>query len=137
MALIVENAGEYCGISYIPEDPTLSYKDFAYIVVGRNCGVSNLSFAHETGHILGARHDLYVDPTEDRPLGKNHGIIFKCGTTVEISWPIIIIAKKCFTLISLALEFGQGRFGMPVRHIRRTVPTLKRTPSGLYVYSDR
>jgi Metallo-peptidase family M12B Reprolysin-like len=79
VALIVENAGAYCGISYIPEDPAISYKDYSYIVVARQCAVSNLSFAHETGHILGARHDLYVDPTENRPLGKNHGIIFKCG----------------------------------------------------------
>jgi hypothetical protein len=79
VALIIEGNGDYCGVSYIPEDQSVDYGDYAYMVVARACAVANLSFAHEFGHLLGVRHDRYVDPTEGKPLSANHGMIFACG----------------------------------------------------------
>jgi hypothetical protein len=80
VALIVEGSGDYCGVSYLPEDQNFDYADYAYIVVARSCAVANLSFAHEFGHILGVRHDRYIDPIEGKPLAANHGMIFACGS---------------------------------------------------------
>jgi hypothetical protein len=79
VALIIEGSGDYCGVSYIPEDQNVDYREYAYMVVARACAVANLSFVHEFGHLLGVRHDRYVDPTEGKPLSANHGMIFACG----------------------------------------------------------
>lgn len=79
VALIVEGSGDYCGVSYLPEDQNVDYGEYAYMVVARPCAVANLSFAHEFGHLLGVRHDRYIDPVEGKPLSANHGMIFACG----------------------------------------------------------
>lgn len=79
VALLINSGGIYCGIAFIPEDLTLDYSDYGFMVVDRSCAVDNLSFMHEFGHILGARHDQYVDATEGKPIPGNHGVIFKCG----------------------------------------------------------
>ncbi|WP_210214232.1 M12 family metallo-peptidase [Sinorhizobium meliloti] len=81
VALIVAKGLPYCGIAYIPEDVTLDYSEYAFMVVNAGCMTKNLSFAHEFGHLLGARHDRYVDATELAPFKTNHGVIFKCGDT--------------------------------------------------------
>jgi hypothetical protein len=98
VALIVEDGGPFCGISYIPEDPSLDYADFSVIVVARNCAVGNLSFAHEFGHILGARHDRFVDPTEGKPFMSTHGMIFECGP--DVCRDVMAYANFCRDVLS-------------------------------------
>jgi hypothetical protein len=78
VVLIVERA-QLCGYSFIPGDPQANYSEFAYMVIRRNCSITYLSFAHEFGHLLGARHDRYADSAEGKPVPSNHGSIIKCG----------------------------------------------------------
>ncbi|MFK7801189.1 MAG: M12 family metallo-peptidase [Anaerolineae bacterium] len=52
-----KDAGNYCGIAYVMSRPSSSFASNAYSVVAYDCAVSNLSFAHETGHNMGAQHD--------------------------------------------------------------------------------
>lgn len=65
--------GDGCGIAYIMETVTPSFEPYGFSVTKRNCASSNLTFGHELGHNMGARHDYYVDPTIGRPYEHNHG----------------------------------------------------------------
>jgi hypothetical protein len=65
VAMYVEESGGYCGMSY-GIGPNVN---IAWSVINRGCAVGNLSFPHELGHLLGARHDMFVDSTP----GVNHG----------------------------------------------------------------
>jgi len=61
VVLLVEKA-DFCGKAWRPSLP-LDKNDavYGFSVVRRECGLSNLSFAHEIGHNLGMRHDRYVE----------------------------------------------------------------------------
>jgi peptidyl-Asp metalloendopeptidase len=45
----------------------------AFCIVSRVCATVYYSFAHEIGHLQGARHDRYVDNTDYSPYTYNHG----------------------------------------------------------------
>jgi len=66
VSLFVEN-GQYCGLGWV--GPSASY---AFTVVNRGCASGNYSYAHETGHNVGALHDPYVDPSTS-PYAYGHG----------------------------------------------------------------
>ncbi|MDP1603018.1 MAG: zinc-dependent metalloprotease family protein, partial [Legionella sp.] len=57
-----------CGIAYIAATATS-----AFAVVAWDCAVSNFSFAHEIGHLQGARHDRVADPVNGPNYTYNHG----------------------------------------------------------------
>jgi hypothetical protein len=71
--LIVEFPG--CGIAYImnPVDP--AFEAFAFNVTMRSCVSPNYTFEHEIGHLQSARHDWFVDPTDNAPFTFNHGYV--------------------------------------------------------------
>jgi hypothetical protein len=75
VALIVENGGGYCGISYIMNPVSVSFANYGFEIVARDCATGNYTFGHELGHIMSARHDWYVDPTNNSPYTYNHGYI--------------------------------------------------------------
>ena len=70
VVLLVENGGAYCGYAYT----IMATATGAFCVVDRGCAVSNHSFAHEMGHLQGARHDRYVD-SNSTPYVYGHGYI--------------------------------------------------------------
>ncbi len=75
VTLIVDNGGGYCGIAYIMETVALTFQDHAFNVVADECATGYYSFAHELGHIMSARHDWYVDPTNLSPYSYNHAYV--------------------------------------------------------------
>jgi hypothetical protein len=75
VVLIVNDAGSYCGMAYIMTSVSPSFAGSAFAVVADHCLSGNYSLAHEIGHINSARHDWYVDSTDNSPFTYNHGYI--------------------------------------------------------------
>jgi peptidyl-Asp metalloendopeptidase len=69
VGLIIDNP-DGCGLSTRigPES------DEAYFVVHHACAATTMSIAHEIGHILGARHDRFIDES-DLPFAYGHGYV--------------------------------------------------------------
>jgi hypothetical protein len=71
VVLLVRDSGLYCGLA----DAIMANASTAFSLVARSCATTNLTLGHEIGHLQGARHDLYVDPTLGSPYDYNHGHI--------------------------------------------------------------
>ena len=56
VALLVE-AGQFCGVGWLMQSPSLSFAGNAFQVTARSCAVGNLSYAHEHGHNMGLEHN--------------------------------------------------------------------------------
>ncbi len=69
MVLILESQ-TYCGLA----DAILATSATAFATVSRSCATGYFSFGHEIGHLQGARHDTYVDPTST-PYSYGHGFV--------------------------------------------------------------
>jgi hypothetical protein len=91
VSLIVENGGGYCGIAYT----IMATASQAFDVVQRNgCMTGYYSFGHEFGHLQGARHDVYVDPT-NTPYAYGHGYVHT-STSASNRWrTIMAYDNKC------------------------------------------
>lgn len=59
-----------CGQAYIQETVSTAFAAYAFAVVKRQCSADNLTFAHELGHIMGARHH---DDASTLPYAWAHG----------------------------------------------------------------
>ncbi len=75
VVVLVEHypADPYCGMAYIMGTVSTAFEDSAFAVVEDSCATGYYSFGHELGHVMSARHDRYVDPTDGSPYSYNHG----------------------------------------------------------------
>jgi hypothetical protein len=74
IAILITKSGNYCGIAAA----IMADVDTAFAVVGQNCATGYYSFAHEIGHLQGARHNPEADPT-NTPFPYGHGYYYQPG----------------------------------------------------------
>lgn len=72
IVVLLVNDANLSGVSYIMDKPEPAFEAYAYCVVKLDDAFSNLSFAHEIGHILGARHECNAD-NATTPFPYSHG----------------------------------------------------------------
>lgn len=68
MAAMIINQSDYCGLA----DAIQANASNAFAIVHYDCATGYYSFAHELGHLQGARHDPANDPTTT-PFAYGHG----------------------------------------------------------------
>lgn len=85
VSLFVSEGQDYCGVAYVMETVSLNFESSAFSVVDWSCAGRNLSFAHELGHNMGARHDRFVDDTDGKPFDFSHGFV-----NVDEGWRTIM-----------------------------------------------
>ncbi len=72
---LIVDVGNGCGVGFVQDPaPQASFETSAFNVVVDSCATGNFSFGHELGHIMGARHDWYVDDTTT-PFSYSHGFV--------------------------------------------------------------
>ncbi len=74
VVLIVSNTAS-CGRAYIMTTVSAGFEAWAFAVVSYDCATGYYSFGHELGHTMGARHDWFVDDTNNSPYTYNHGYV--------------------------------------------------------------
>jgi hypothetical protein len=92
VALLTETGR--CGASYIMTTVSNTFEDHAFAAVSRHCAMSNLTFGHELGHIMSARHDRFADPIEDSPYSYNHAHLQPQPTGAEEPWRTIMAVDE-------------------------------------------
>ena len=87
--VVITSLRDYCGLA----GAILANFDTAVALVSGDCALSNLSFAHEVGHLFGARHN----PEEDSsalPFAWGHGRLFSEYRTI-MAYPGASCASPC------------------------------------------
>lgn len=72
VVVLIVNNQSYCGLA----NAIMASASGAFCLVSRVCATGYYSFAHEIGHLQGARHDRYVDNTDYSPYTYNHGYTY-------------------------------------------------------------
>lgn len=74
VCLIVENSGSHAfsGIAAVMDQVSPAFESEAFFVIRRDAAFADLGFAHELGHILGARHHCGMD-CKLSPFPYSHG----------------------------------------------------------------
>ena len=72
VAMIVEGDTSLCGIAFFMSSVSSAFAGSAFSVTKRTCATGNMTFAHEIGHNLGARHQREAD-SDTGPFTFNYG----------------------------------------------------------------
>lgn len=80
VTLLVETISS-CGRGNIMTSVGNAFESQAFNVVRRDCATGNFSFGHELGHNMSARHDWFVDSTNNSPYAYNHAHLQPAPTT--------------------------------------------------------
>jgi len=73
ICVLLNYTSEACGIAY--SIGAIESNGFCVVSTYSNCATSNYSFVHEIGHLMGCRHDTYVDPN-NTPYAYGHGYVY-------------------------------------------------------------
>jgi peptidyl-Asp metalloendopeptidase len=92
VALLIDN-DQYCGLAA----DILATEATAFTAVNYSCAVDNVSFSHELGHLLGARHNPEADPSTS-PFAYGHGYQEPVGP-----WRTVM-AYACAAMVCPRLE---------------------------------
>ncbi|MBI3152330.1 MAG: hypothetical protein HYZ21_09370, partial [Chloroflexi bacterium] len=93
VGLIVANGGAYCGLA----STIMATAATAFQVTDNDCATGYYSFGHEFGHLQGARHDTYVDPT-NTPYSYGHGYVHTGGSAAQRWRTVMAYNNKCSDL---------------------------------------
>jgi hypothetical protein len=69
VVLVTRSSGS-CGLAKL-----MATASTAFAVIPYWCLTDTFSFAHELGHLMGARHDVHLDATRNPPFPFNHGFV--------------------------------------------------------------
>ncbi len=64
-----------CGLGYMMSNVSSGFGPWAFNHETLGCATGNYTVPHEIGHNMGARHDWYVDDTQNSPQSYNHGYV--------------------------------------------------------------
>lgn len=70
VCVLIAELSQYCGMAAAIK----SCSDRSFCIVGSSCAVGNFTFAHEIGHLIGARHDEVADQNIS-PYSYGHGYL--------------------------------------------------------------
>jgi hypothetical protein len=70
LAVLIIDQNDFCGLA----DAIMADASTAFAVVYYDCATGYYSFAHELGHLMGARHNEQVDP-DTKPFAYGHGFM--------------------------------------------------------------
>lgn len=92
VSLITETMGG-CGLAFRQFPVTAGFASNAFSVVKRTCAAAGLSFAHETAHNMGARHDC---ANASNSAGENHGhFVSSPADGSGSSWRTVLAYNSC------------------------------------------
>jgi hypothetical protein len=87
-----------CGRSNVMFKKEADFESQAFAVIRRNCSVTRLSFGHELGHVMGARHEWGVDGPDHAPQEVlfNHGYVLTAPAGSGAPWrTIMAVDQNC------------------------------------------
>ena len=73
VAVLLTGRGNYCGVAWLYPGA-----ESAFGVVAQDCATGYYSFAHEIGHVQGARHNPQID-AGTTPFAYGHGYYYEPG----------------------------------------------------------
>lgn len=85
------------GIAYVMENVSNTFAPWAFSVIRRSNAAANLTYPHELGHNMSARHDCAADATIGKPYDYDHGHFVSFPADGGASWRTVMSYDDCST----------------------------------------